>query len=95
MQTEAVVPTQAGALYLKKLCRHFAHKIPATISHGQGMLEFPFGRCRLEASDDHLRLAITLPNAADSDKAEQVLGEHLQRMASKESLEIQWTRTAD
>jgi hypothetical protein len=28
MHTEAQVTTASGQIYLKKLCRHFAHKVP-------------------------------------------------------------------
>ena len=31
MQTETRVTTTSGEVYLKKLCRHFAHKVPATL----------------------------------------------------------------
>lgn len=93
MHTEALVKTQSGELYLKKLCRHFARKVPATLSEGRGILAFPFGRCLLEAQADHLRMAVDLYDAAKAPDAERVLGDHLQRMARNESLELQWTRS--
>lgn len=93
MQTEALVQTQSSELYLKKLCRHFAHKVPATVDGTKGIIDFPFGRCRLHANSDHLALAIDLKAADTLAVAERVVGEHLQRMASKETLAINWVRT--
>lgn len=94
MHTETLVKTPSADLLLKKLCRHFAHKVPATINGDRGIIEFPFGRCRLEADVGHLRMAIDLRDAEEAAKAEHVLGDHLQRMASKEALDVQWTRSA-
>lgn len=93
MNTETRVVTESGSLYLKKLCRHFAHKVPATMAGDRGIVEFPFGRCRLEATADALTMVIMLTDGQQVAKAEQVLAEHLQRMARKEALDIHWVRT--
>ena len=93
MQTEALVNTQSAELYLKKLCRHFAHKVPATIAGQSGIIDFPFGRCRLDVKPGSLVMCIELENADDVDKAEKVVSEHLVRMAPKETLTIEWGRT--
>ncbi len=93
MQTEALVKTTSSDLYLKKLCRHFAHRIPATMGERRGILEFPFGRCRLEAEAEQLRLVIDLEEGAEAIDAERVLGDHLRRMARHEALQVQWNRS--
>lgn len=92
MRLEAIVPTASAALYTKKLCRHFAHKVPATLNAEGGIIVFGFGRCLLHAGPEQLRLIIELQDPADADQAEQVVGDHLQRMASKEELSIHWER---
>ncbi|WP_317932971.1 DUF2218 domain-containing protein [Halioxenophilus sp. WMMB6] len=93
MQTQANVKTASGELYMKKLCRHFAHKVPATVNGAQGLIEFPFGRCRLDATGEQLHLAIDLTDSELVERAEQVVGSHLLRMAPKEALEVNWQRT--
>ena len=92
MTTEAIVKTEFGALYLKKLCRHFAHKIPATISGSQGRIEFPFGPCRINVNDEQMHLHIEVDDAAEMDRAEQVVAEHLIRMANKDEPTVKWIR---
>jgi hypothetical protein len=92
MQTDALVKTQAGSLYLRKLCRHFAHRVPVTIADNQGVLEFPFGRCRIVAAPEQLRLSLSITDPDSLETAERLIAVHLQRMAPKELLEINWVR---
>ncbi|MYM62348.1 DUF2218 domain-containing protein [Pseudomaricurvus sp. HS19] len=92
MRTHTLVKTQFGELYLRKLCRHFAHKVPATVTGAQGLIEFPFGRCRIYAGADHMSLTVELLDREQAPNAEDVVGSHLQRMASKEELDVQWER---
>lgn len=92
MLLESIVSTQSAVLYTKKLCRHFAHKVPATLNTEGGIIVFPFGRCLLHARPDHLKLTIELSDPDGAEHAEKVLGDHLQRMASREELNIQWQR---
>ena len=91
-QTRAMVNTGNGAVLLKKLCRHFAHKVPTTLTEEQGIIEFPFGRCLLTATASQLDLTIEVGNPDDTDKAEQVVGSHLQRMSREEELTVNWNR---
>lgn len=92
MMTEAIVKTEFGALYLKKLCRHFAHKVPTRIFGTQGRIEFPFGPNRIDVDKLQMHLQIEVNDPAEMDRAEQVVTEHLIRMAHKESLAVQWKR---
>ena len=92
MQTQAHVSTESGQLYLKKLCRHFAHKIPATVTGDQGIIEFPFGRCLIDTTEECMHFRMEVGEETQVPTAERVVGEHLQRMAPAEKLEIRWQR---
>ncbi len=92
MLTEAKVKTGSADLYLKKLCRHFSHKVPASMSEGKGVIEFPFGRCLLGAEPDALNLHIELADAEQVSRAEEILASHLKRMAPRETLRVNWYR---
>lgn len=94
MRTETIVNTELGALYLKKLCRHFARRVPVMMSGTQGRIEFPFGPGRINAEDQQMHLQIEVSDPADIDRAEQIVAEHLIRMAHKEDLTVQWVRNA-
>lgn len=92
LTTRATVITANPSINLKKLCRHFGHKIEARFDDRQGEIHFPFGRATLEAHDDRLLLAGQAEDGAQLDRLEQVLGDHLLRFANKESLTIDWQR---
>lgn len=92
MQTETRIETTSGSTYLRKLCRHFAHKVPATVSDDQGIIEFHFGRCRIKVAQDHLHCCVDVENEQQFTAAEQVITEHLTRMARSEALSVQWVR---
>lgn len=92
MLLESIVPTSSAALYTKKLCRHFAHKVPASLNAEGGIIVFPFGRCLLHAGPEQLKLTVELADPDSAETAEKVVGDHLRRMASKEELTIEWVR---
>lgn len=93
MISQAKVATQHGELYLKKMCRHFAHKVPTTILGHQGRIDLPFGRCRIDTGEDHMLLHLEIENADDVGRAEEVITDHLLRMANKDAPSVQWNRT--
>ena len=43
VRSEAHVATPRSARYLGQLCKHFAHRVPATYGDGKGRVEFPAG----------------------------------------------------
>ena len=93
MITEATVATPHGLAYTRRLCRHFAHKIPVAVEANHGRLEFQFGLCTIDNDDDYMHIRIEVPDAAELDRAERVVGEHLIRMANKDEPVVTWRRT--
>ena len=91
-RSEARVATPRSARYLGQLCKHFAHKIPASYSGAQGRIEFPAGSCELEATDDLLILRAIAADAPSLSQVEEVVGSHLERFAFRDKPEISWTR---
>lgn len=92
MNTQATVKTEFGELYLKKLCRHFAHRVPATIVENQGRIEFPFGPCRIDVDSKQMQISMDVNEEQLMEKAESVVGEHLLRMANKDEPVVEWNR---
>jgi hypothetical protein len=93
MLTEARVTTEHGAAYVKKLCRHFAHKVPTQQADNKARIEFPFGHCRIETGDKHVHFSMVVDNPDAIDKAEQVVAEHFIRMANRDKPEVVWLRS--
>jgi hypothetical protein len=48
--------TGQASLYLKKLCRHFSHKLETQFDDHNGVIRFPFGTCELSADEQALHL---------------------------------------
>ncbi|MEM1174548.1 MAG: DUF2218 domain-containing protein [Pseudomonadota bacterium] len=92
MITRSVVKTDFGDAYLKRLCRHFAHKIPATINGSRGTLEFPFGLCVIDVDATSMQIEIDVDSADNADRAESVLADHLIRMANRDTPVVNWER---
>lgn len=93
--SEARVRTAVPRRYMTQLCKHFAHKIPATFDDTRGHIQFDAGPCELEADQD---AGILVMRARAADKAgierlENVVARHLVRFAFREPPEIRWTRT--
>ncbi len=88
----ADVATRAGGRYMVQLCKHFAHKLPASFDEKSGTLEFPFGACALRAEPEKLRLTVEAASDEDLGRMEDVIARHLERFAHKEPLQIAWVR---
>ncbi|MBL3555832.1 MULTISPECIES: DUF2218 domain-containing protein [Marinobacter] len=86
----AVVNTDDAARYLKRLCKHFSHKIEATWSDSQGRLEFDIGRCRLQAATTGLELHCEAPDQQQLDQLGEVVASHLIRFAGGEVDAVHW-----
>ncbi len=91
-QSRAKVATPLGRRYMVQLCKHFAHKLPASFDDQAGALEFPFGACALKAEADALELTVQAASEPDLERMEQVIARHLERFAHRETLEIAWER---
>lgn len=91
--SQARVSTPKARNYLIQLCKHFAHKIPATFADNKGRIEFDGGVCELDAeSENALVLAVSAGSADKLATLEDVVDRHLKRFAFKEELSIAWVR---
>ncbi|MBT8090774.1 MAG: DUF2218 domain-containing protein [Gammaproteobacteria bacterium] len=94
-KTIANVETKHGASYAKRLCRHFAHKIPATVEDRHARIEFPFGPCNIDVDDTHMHIVVELSDESQIERAESVVADHLVRMANKDEPVVTWVRVPD
>jgi hypothetical protein len=93
VESEARVPTARPAVYLKQLCRHFGHRVPAEFTDESGRIEFDLGVCELTAEPELLVLRVSGADADAVSRLEEVVGSHLQRFAHhRDELEVTWSR---
>ena len=92
VRSEARVATPRSARYLAQICKHFAHRVPASFSGAQGRVEFPTGTCEMEAADDLLILRAAAADEPSLSQVEEVVARHLERFAFRDRPEITWNR---
>jgi len=92
VNSEARIPTHNAVRYMKQLCRHFAHRVPAEFDDQQGQVTFEFGVCTLKATSDELILHATASEDAACERLEQVIASHLERFAHRDKITVHWTR---
>lgn len=92
LQTTTQVETAQARQYLYKLCKHFARKITVEFDDEQGVAHFPFGACHLRADHTHLSLLLDAPDAAQLQRLQQVLEQHLQLMRRAPDPALSWSR---
>ncbi len=92
----SVYETPKASRYLQQLCKHFAHKVPATHSETDGRAELPGGVLSLRATARALEIRIAGEGARELAKARYILEDHLIRFAFKEGLlGLDWRYEAD
>lgn len=94
MNTRSVVKTPHGIAYARRLCKHFAHKIQASVEGSRGEIRFPFGVCTIECDENKMDIRVDVESPDDVDRAERVVGDHLIRMANKDDPVVSWVREA-
>ena len=92
LRSVARVTTPKAAIYMKQLCRHFGHKWDVVFTDVDGSIEFPYGRCDLEAGADVLELWATAGDEESLERLQRVAAAHLVRFAFRDDLQIDWRR---
>ncbi len=91
--SESRIATANPGRYITRLCKHWGHKFQVEFDEGKGFIQFPAGTCHLEAQGDVLLAKIEFP-VEELERMEGVVADHLQRMGSGETLQIDWVRVS-
>lgn len=91
-QSTTHIVTKEGSSYIRKLCKHFVHKVPVSYTETTGRAELPTGLCLMQANDSELVFTITADTTEGIAKAEDVVVRHLVQFAFREQLVINWHR---
>ncbi len=88
--SSTTIKTTEGSSYIRKLCKHFVHKIKVTYDEKEGSAEFPFGRALMTADSETLRFDISSDSFEGISRIKYALVTHLEKFAFRENLEIVW-----
>lgn len=94
MNAQTTFGTDQARRYLATLCKHFGHKVPVQLDGDLGLIELPFGKCRLTADDTMLKIEVSAETKNDLDKVAQVIVSHLERFAFRENPRIEWNQAS-
>lgn len=92
--TESNVKMQEPARLIRRLCKHWAHKL--TVEYGEesgvteGRVEFEKGLALLTEHPDYLAIHLSATSKEDLEILKDVLVRHMERMVGNETLEFIW-----
>ncbi len=87
--SEAFVTCTNPARLMTRLCRHWSHKFNVELGEDHGSVAFPLGTCAFVAEASVLQVSLNMPED-NQVRMQQVVAEHLQRMAGSETLVVHW-----
>ena len=92
VSSSARIKANNPARLILRLCKHWGHKFPVSFDERQGDVQLSIGRCLMQAQDGELDVRLESGDAEQLQKLEEVVADHLQRMAGAEALSIEWRR---
>lgn len=94
LTSQATLSTEQADKALYKLCKHFALKIPVDFDSEQAYIQFPYGECRIQRSNEVLAMTCAAANEELLAKVEWVINDHLGLMIKKPELQLEWQSAA-
>ena len=89
--THARIATADGSRLIKRLLTHWGHRFQVELQERHGRVPFDADTvAEFEAGADALQARITAADPERLARMQDVVAEHLQRMARGETLEIAW-----
>lgn len=87
---EANIATENPQRIMNRLSRHWAHKLEVALEEDNSFIKLPMGDCELICQEQALLVKLNANTTEDMATMQQVVADHLVRMASKEELVISW-----
>lgn len=95
LYSQARVATSSARRYLTQLCKHFAHRLPVSLTESHGRITFETGICTLAAESDALDIRVLAADVTQLDRLRDVVARHLERFAFREGLVMHWEDAAE
>lgn len=88
--TRTTIATPHASRYLQQLCKHWSHKAKADFTPAAGTVTFETWQVAMQATDGALDVTVTVQNADEMARMQDVVTSHLQRFATQETLSAAW-----
>ena len=86
----AQIATENPQRLITRLCKHWGHKFPVSHDERQGEIELSLGHCLLKVHENGLQVRLQAADEEQIQRLQQVVADHLERMASGETLVFNW-----
>ena len=83
--------TTSASKYLKRLCKHFNHRVPAQWTETEGRVEFDIGVSHFSVSGDNLNIVCHAQTNDDMAEVVDTIDRHFVRFAKADSLTLTWS----
>ncbi len=90
---DSSIVTNEALRYLQRLCKHFRHKVPVTLTEQTGLIEFAMGTCELTADDHVLNMHCETVDYFALSEIMQTMQSHFERFSKPETAAITWNMT--
>ena len=90
MSLSANISTTSAARIMKRLCKHWSHKLQVSYDDEQGRVLFDPAVLNMQVSPQSLQATLSHADEDTLIRLQQVVADHLQRMAQPEVLVIEW-----
>ena len=89
--SQTIIATTDGSRLIKRLLTHWGHRFEVSFDAEHGHVPFDADtRADFGAGPEALTVRIQAPDREHLERMQQVVAEHLQRMARGETLQIDW-----
>ncbi len=95
MKASASFQTPNASRYLAMLCTHFNQRATAQCDDQTGWVQFPFGRCDMQADASQLHITAAAQDQTHLDQVMQIITNHLERFAFRERPLLDWEQPSD
>jgi len=90
MKSTAKAQTEKASRYMKALVNHFGRKANAAYEDNNGHIEFDFGRCDIEVSDQMMSFTLNSPGSEELERLKMVVEKHLVRFSQNDIDGLEW-----
>lgn len=84
------LPTQQAHKYLKRLSKHFQHKVDVQFSHALALITFEEGQCKMQATTEALSLVCCAQNRQDLLDITDTMDRHMLAFSRDDVFEMVW-----
>lgn len=88
--TTATITTDKAQRIMKRLSKHWAHKLDVQLEENSSFITLPMGTCQLNVQADALVVEVEAPTDGDMQTTQQVVADHLVRMANPDKITVTW-----